>query len=227
MKLSNKILIGFFGFIFIYLTAAFTEIRLRGNPYFIDEANSITETAAFTGVRQMVLEDLGRNIHVYGSDSPRIEILSREGNLLRKLNYKVSGDTLSLTKMEIEEKQAVKISVYVPQNGLSRITVNGARVHIEGLEQKELSIFQHAGWISVNNSKILDKLTLEASNKANFTLFYTDLKTLSLLIQNSQVTIYSPVGLVEGSMTDDAFLRVTGTEEIRFKKDGSSQLSIN
>lgn len=227
MKLSNKILIGFFGFIFIYMTAAFTEIRLRGTPNFIDNSNSLTETADFSGVRYMVFEDLGQNIHVYGSDQSRIEVRSMAGDLLQKLQYNISGDTLTLIKMEIDENQLVNISISVPKNTLKGMTVNGAGLSIDGLEQKELSIFQHAGWISMNNNKNLEKLTLEASNEANFTLANTDLKTLSLLIRNSEVQIHATVGLVEGSMMDNSFLRMKSAEEIRFKKDESSRLDLD
>ena len=67
MKLSNKILIGYFGFIFVYLSAAFTEIRFRGSLNQLDESIGIVETADLSGVTYLVLQDLDESITLIGS----------------------------------------------------------------------------------------------------------------------------------------------------------------
>ena len=134
MKLSNRILIGFFGFIFFYLAAAFTEIRFRGNLDQIDESNGIVESVDISGVTYLVLPDLDESITVIGSENPRIEIRSISGDLLQNLNYHVTGDTLVL--VELAKDQHLNLSVYVPKNTFTGMTVNGTTVIVKGLNQK-------------------------------------------------------------------------------------------
>src|SRR5689334_4481193 len=114
MKLSNKILIGFFGFIFLYLTAVFAELRLTGTSNILDDQNSIAETVALSGITHIVLNDLGKNIYVTGADRPRLEVRSASGDGLKKLQYAISGDTLTLLSLPKDTK-TMKVSIFVPQ----------------------------------------------------------------------------------------------------------------
>jgi hypothetical protein len=50
--------------------------------------------------------------------------------------------------------------------------------------------------------------------------------TLSLNLKDSEMEVWSQVGLVEGSMKDKSSLRLTHIEEITLKKDITSALSI-
>lgn len=226
MKLSNKILIGFFGFIFLYLTAVFAEVRFRGNLAVIDDSNSRAETVDISGVTHLILADLGKSINVIGSDQPRLEVRSISGDLLKKLKYNISGDTLTLSQLDLEKNMNIRISVYVPQNSFIGMTVNGASVKLEGLEQKVLSVFQNSGRISMDITNKVEKLYIEANNRANFYVSGTDLDTLSTLLDNSEVTIDSRVTLLKGSIKNNSYVRIGGTEEIQFKKDESSRLYL-
>src|SRR5688572_19543448 len=114
MKLSNKILIGFFGFIFIYLTAAFTEVRLKGTPNVIDDTNSIAETVDIPGIAYLILNDIDKNVNVIASDRAQLEVRSFSGDLLTKLKYKISDDTLTLSGLQSKGIKTIKISVFVP-----------------------------------------------------------------------------------------------------------------
>lgn len=227
MKLSNKILTGFFGVIFIYLTAAFTEVRFRGTPKLIGDSNSIAETVDISKVNYLILSDLERSIRVYESDNPRLEVRSLSGNLLKKVKYTIKGDTLSLSQPDLEDHERLRISVYVSSHSFKGLTANGTSIFIEGLDQQELTISQNASWVTINESNKLSKLQLKATNKANFTMTDNALDTLFVLIDESQVTIEAPVKLVEGSMANDSYLRLRGTSEIKFKKDETSRLYLD
>jgi hypothetical protein len=225
MKLSNKILLGFFGFAFIYLTAVFAEVRLRGTPNIIDDTNSIAQTVDISGVAYLVLQDLDKNIHVIASDHARLEVRSFSGDLLQRLKYHISGDTLTLSELQSEDMKTVKISVFVPNAGLKGMTVNGAVAIVKGLEQERLYISQNAGRIWMSGSRI-GKIHMEASGKSYLDVSATELDTLSAKIDNSEVLISSPVGLLEGSMENNSFLRMSRIDEIQFKKDESSRLNM-
>ena len=221
MKLSNKILIGFFGFAFIYLTAVFAEVRLRGTPNIINDSNSIAERVDISGVAYLVLRDLDYHVTVIGSDHPQLEVRSLAGDLLQRLNYKMSGDTLTLSDLQSQGRRPVKISAFVLKSGLKGILVNAADAVVKGLEQERLHISQSAGriWMSENT---IGKIHIEGSGKSYLNISATELDTLSATIDNSEVLISSPVGLLQGSLKNHSHLRVGDIDEIQLKKDETS-----
>jgi len=225
MKLSNKILIGFFGFIFLYLTAVFAEVRLRGTPNVIDDSNSIAETADITGVTYLVLQNLDETINIVGSDQPRLELRSFSGNLLPRLKYKISGDTLTLWDLPAEGMKMVRISVFVPKAGLKGMRVNDAVATVKGLQQEVLLISQNGGRIWMSENRI-ESVHLEASDKSYLDISAIGLDTVSAHIDSSEVVISSPLGLLKGSMKNHSFLRMNAVDEIQFKKDSTSRLNV-
>jgi hypothetical protein len=226
MKLSNKILFGFFGFIFIYLSAAFAELRMTGTPNVIDDKNSIAETVEIPNLAYVVLEDLAKDIHVVGSEDPELEVRSFSGDLLKNITYKVSNDTLILSDLPSEKRTNVKITLFVPKTGFKGITVNNSEVFIEGLRQQHLYISQNAGRIWLSDSKI-GKVRMNASNESHLDISETRLDTLSAELQASQVQLSSSsIKLLEGSMKQNSFMRLGDVGEIQFKKDESSKLNL-
>ena len=225
MKLSNKILIAFFGFAFIYLTAVFAEVRLRGTHNIINDTNSIAETVDISGVAYLVLQDLNKDVHVIGSDNPRLEVRSFSGDLLQRLKYKISGDTLTLWELQSQARETVMISIFVPKSSLKGIAVNAAEAIVKGLEQELLYISQNAGRISMSDNSI-DNIHMETSGKSYSRISATEIDTLSAKIDNSEVSISSPVGLLQGSMKNNSSLNLSDINQIQFKKDETSRLTM-
>lgn len=225
MNLSNKILIGFFGFAFIYLTAVFAEVRLRGTPNIINDSNSIAETVDISGISYVVLRDVDYRIEVIGSDHPKLEVRSITGDLLKELKHKISGDTLTLSEFKSADRKMVRISVFVPKASLKGITANAAEANVKGLNQELLYISQHAARIWMTGNKI-GKIHMSVSGKSHLDISATALDTLSAKIDNSEIFIYSPVGRLEGSMENNSFMRMGDIDEIEFSKDKSSRLDL-
>jgi hypothetical protein len=225
MKVSNKILLGFFGFLFVYLTAAFTEIRLTGTPNAISDSNSKAEVVDLSGIRYVVVEDVDRNVNIIQSDRLQLEVRSIDGNLLKDLTYQISGDTLKLIAFKSEVKRAIKITVHVPKESLRGIHTKSSVVIISGLEQARLQLSQRAGRIWMSNSK-LSNMEIDLSEGSFFNVSETDIDTLSANVDRSEAHVNSLVGFVRGSVTNESFLRLSGIREIQVKKDESSNLNI-
>jgi hypothetical protein len=226
MKLSNKILLGFFGLIFLYLTAAFVEIRLSGAPNVVNDKNSIAETVDIPGIAYLIINNLDRDIKVIGSDRPRLEVRSLSGDILKELKYRVSGDTLTLSGLQSEDTRTIRISLFVPETGLKGIAVNSSVATLEGLKQELLYISQNSGQIFIADNGI-GHVHLEVSGRGHLNITATPLDTLSAKIDNSEVLISSPVGVLNGSMENNAFLRMSRVDEIQLKKDESSSLNVH
>ncbi len=227
MKLSNKILIGFFGFIFVYMIAAFTEIRFRGNLNHLDESSSIVETTDVSGFTYLVLQDLDESVTLVGSEQPGIEVRSISGDLLKNLEYTLRGDTLELVQLKLADDEHLNLIVYVPNNSFIGMAVNGANVVVKGLDQKQLTITQNGGRIRFVEDNKLEKLSIQASENGNLNFAGTKLDTLSVLLNNSNIVIESGAIRVEGTMTNESYLRMRHVDDIEFKKDGTSRLYLN
>lgn len=224
MKLSNKILIAFFGFIFIYLTAVFAEIRLRGTPNIIDDTRSIAETMDISGVEYLVLQNLDHPINVIGSDQARLEIRSLQGELLQSVKYNISGDTLTLSQLPSDIK-AIKISVFVHKVRLKGVTVDSAMAIVTGLDRDALYISQNNGRIRISDSRV-SKIQIESSGNSQFDVSATGMDTVLANIEESRVVISSPVKHLEGSMQNNSYMQVDDIGEIEVKKDESSKLHM-
>ena len=225
MKLSNKILIGVFGFIFLYLTAAFAELRMTGIPNIIDESNSIAETVDIAGVTHFKINDIDKDINIIGSDKAQLEVLSFSGDVLKKLTYKISGDTLTLSGLQSEGIKTMKISVFIPKSGLKGITVNNSTVNILHLHSDLLDIVQNAGNIWMSDSEI-GNMNLSLANCV-LEISGSTVDSLSAKSENSRVNIYSSVRVVQGSIADETIMYITDLEEIQMKKDKTSVLRVN
>lgn len=227
MKLSNKILIGFFGFILLYMIAAFTELRIKGDVTVFTEQNSLTETEAIPDVSYLIFSDFERSITILGSDKPRIEVRSTTGDLLQHLKHEISCDTLFIKKSDYLMEQRLTLFIYVPRSGLKEIISTGTGVTISDLNQDLLSIHQSDGWIKMKNTNRLGKIKLEAQNSAYFEFTDGEVDTLYAMVDSSQVTVRTPLKRIEGSMKLKSYISVGDVEEIQFKKDKSSQLYFN
>ena len=225
MKLSNKILLGFFGFIFLYLTAAFAELRFGGTSRVMDEKNTISETVDLSGVSYLIVNNIGRDIRVSASDRPRLEVLSLGGDVLKALQYEVSGDTLTFSGAPSEDTR-MRISIFVPKTAFKGITANNSvAVTLEGLEQENLHVSQNSGRLSMSGSKIAN-IQVDLSNHSFFEMHATNVDTLSLKIDDSHLTISSPIGFLNGSIRNKAFLQLHDIAEIQLKKDESSRVNM-
>jgi len=225
MKLSNKILLAFFGFLFLYLTAAFTEIRLTGTPNMVNENNSKAEVVDLPGIHYIVVNDLGRNVTIVQSDRFKVEVRSISGNLLKDLKYEITGDTLKLLSFKPEDDEAYKVTVLVPKDGLKGIGVKATLAIVSGLEQAQLHLTQNDARIWMSNSKI-SNMEMSLANGSYINISQTEIDSLSVRANGSEATINSQVGLVEGSLTNGSFLRLSGFHEIQIRKDESSNLNM-
>lgn len=226
MKLSNKILLGFFGFIFLYLNAAFTEIRLTGSPNTINDENSIAEKIDFSAINYLFLNGVNKEVNVIGSDQSSLEVRSISGDLLKKVKYVVSGDTLTLSGIDAGDIQAFKITVFVPSARFKAINANSAEAHIKGLHTQVLNIYQKKGRIYMSDCHIERvELGLEA---AYLNISEASVDTVSLTLETSTVNIYSPLMRLQGSLHNQSFLEhLSNVEEIHLKKDESSKLNVH
>lgn len=227
MKLSNKILIGLFSFLFLYMIVAFTEMRFKGDLNQLNRSNSISETVDIPRVNYIKLLNLDQHITILGADTTKIDIRSVAGDVLQYLNYDVIGDTLIIKSIELESKKAAHLYIYVSKSRFRGLSTSNSGVNIGNLQLETLDIDQIGGWVRMSDSNKIGQLNLNAQNSAYFNFLKGKIDTLNTTIDFSQVSVTLPMKLVKGSMKNASHLQLRGTTEIQFKKDENSKLILN
>lgn len=224
MKLSDKVLLGFFCFIFIYLNAAFIEVRMSGTRNSIDDNSGRAESVDIRALSYVVLNDLHHNINITGADRNRLEVRSLSGDLLKDFRYEISGDTLKLSQANSTIKEPVRVLLFV-SGGLKGISVKSSEAVFRNVRLEHLHVLENSGHVWISGSSI-PNIDLDLSNGSSFDIAGPGLDTLSLRINRSNVNVPSSVEVVRGSMENDSFLLVSEPGEIHLKKDKTSRLSL-
>ena len=226
MKLSNKILIGFFTAISLYMITAFTEVRFKGDYNRLDHDNAKVESIPLNAIKYLVVSDLEKRISIRSSDEPRIELRSVAGDMLSILEYDFKEDTLTLKKLNLVEDVHFDFILYIPKKGFGGLDVKDSYVNMMDLDQPSLSLIQSGGRVVMEQNVTIGRLTITASSKAEFDDFDLEVDTVVLEMDDANVELRSRVNRLEGFMVNDSWLSVRGVNDIAFKKDVSSSMRI-
>ncbi|MEM7110526.1 MAG: hypothetical protein AAF519_20020 [Bacteroidota bacterium] len=221
MKLSNKILIGFFGFIFLYMTAAFTEMRFKGDLNRIGEHDGIMETTELSAIGYVKMSDLIQRVTVTSADNPGIEVKSKTGQALQSLNYEVVGDTLIINSFDLNKGEPAAITLLLNGNGLRGLEVRDTHVTLKKMVIDSLVVSQSGGHVWFDKMNRIDQLNIKVEDAAELYV-YTGLDLLNVNAINSHVVIQSDIGILSGRISRQTQLVASGPEEVRLKRDSSS-----
>src|SRR5690606_37364376 len=105
-----------------------------------------------------------QTVIIVGSDKASLELHSSSGDLLQKLEYNVSGDTLTLGKLDSEPDRTIWITVHMPIDSLKGLIARNADVNIVKLDQDVLHVSQSQGTVNMHDGNRIGTLNLEASN---------------------------------------------------------------
>ncbi|MEP1097318.1 MAG: hypothetical protein ABJG78_19535 [Cyclobacteriaceae bacterium] len=225
MNISTKILMGFFGTAFVYMSAVFIEIRLAGEDDDLHGKDTKIESVPIDNINYVVIADLGQRIYLKSSGTPGLEFRSRSGGLASRLTYEINGDTLNIKELNLEENTNLELTLLVPKE-LIGIEANSASVYLSDLEQSTLSIIQSGGRIVLREDVKVGKLNILAKESAEFDVFGSEIDTVALDSDNSEIELRTYIGRLEGSMKNDSYLYVENTDDISFKKDEDSSLRL-
>lgn len=225
MKLSNKILIGFFSFVFVYMTLAFTEIRFRGDLNRIDEHSGIAETQDISNIRFIDIVDIDHQVAISGADQPRIEVKSASGQALKNLRYEINGDTLSLKELVLEKNETARVTVYVTDQQLRGLRMKDTRVTLRSLEQKYLSVIQKGGQLWLDKKNRLSQISITSEVDARVYI-YTELDELNVEASSTEIVMQGDLKKLTGRLASRSLLVANGMDDIQLSKDKSSRIQL-
>lgn len=229
MKLSNKILIGFFGFILVYMIVAFTEVRLNGTPTNSIYNSGEIDTINLPEVNYINFHNVNTNFTISSSSEvpPRIEVWSQKGGAASRVKYNIKNDTLNILSVAEGEDDLYQLKISLKPNQLKGLDMADSRVSLVDLEQDSLDISQKNGYFYISNSPAIKHIKIDATPSSSADLNNLDLETAIIISDDASIRVNSEVKHIQGSLKNGSYLYVQSVEDIQFKKDNSSRLNIN
>ena len=208
--------------IVLYFSMAFIELRIKGDYKHTDV---VTDSAALPAFNHLVLKGLDQRIYLEFAANPGIETTARRENALSGLHYEIQGDTLVLDDLGLSADDQGAFTVHVT-NSLRSIASVSSYYSIGNLRLDSLTIYQSGGRVWINQMSDMDQLVLKVADGAEFDTFEGSIKHLKLSIDDGNVELRSPVGVLTGSMENGAYLSVPSVSDFHFKKDDSSSMRM-
>ncbi len=225
MKLSDKILLGFFGSIFLYMTMAFIEVRVRGDYNRISLDNAKAEEVKINGPVYIVSSGLGKRISLKSDKNSRIEVLSLSGDLLEDLDYIEKGDSLILNSFDIPNDANCRLNIYVDGDRLKFVSADESNITFSDLKFDSLKIELTGGRIGLDDGFEARYMAIIAKQEAQLYANDVSLFDVNLDVDDSEVQLRSSINLLKGSIVNGSRLIVKSVNQFDLKKDDSSKLN--
>lgn len=231
MKLSNKILIGFFSIGMLYTFAVMLEVRLYGKYTFWRDGeirgDIITETRSIDHPKFLSLTGNRRYVKIVQSDNPRVEIQSLDGNLLSQISIAEEADTLTIDYASFSPKDMYTMVVYLPAQDTLDLATTAAFLRLDSINLAQLNVQQAGGNIRLAEDSEVTKLAINATDTARFDV--TDSRVDSIQVgldKRSVVSILSEVKHLSGTLIQKSLLVAEEPRKIQVSRDDSSSIRI-
>ena len=230
MKLSNKILIGFFSTILLYTFMVMLEVRLYGKQTLWDgnqvASDVITESQPLNNPAFLDVTGGKGFIRVAQSDQPRVEMQSYTGNLLEQITFEEDEDTLRINTTDFDPDVRYRLSIYVNQKDTLKINADKAILSISELIIKQLEINQMGGRINVTDSSQVANLMLTAADTARFEADASIVERVQINSSNSRVLILTSPKELIGSLTNESLLLTENPLKVQVERDTTSIIRV-
>ena len=218
MKLSNKILLGFFGSVILYTLLAAGEIRLNGSLRSENNEGFLLKSTEVSSFKHLVINDSDINISVNQSDTNRIEVRGNNENTSFKVPYRFSGDSLIIDSIRQNVTGELMISIYL-NNRLQSINSNSTRTYIRNFNCDSLTVVASDNYLSFRDENEIQYLRLISKKGANVYLFTELVKTLDVQIDEATVTVRKELPDISAELVNGAVLSTKAPDNLRLKKE--------
>ncbi len=217
MKTSNRLLLGLLLTIVAYVSAAFVELRVRGDN------NSMafnTESVAIPDFKYLVFENLEQRLYISTADQPMISARSHQTPKLDGINYEIQGDTLRIVSLGTSDKH-VDFTVHASGRFTALLSISSS-FQLDDVSMDSLTIDQRAGRGVLTKSSRFKHLKLNVTEGGEFDTFQTSVLSVELDMNEGDVEFRSPIRKLRGSMINNSYLSAGGVQDLAFEKDQSS-----
>lgn len=226
MKLSNKILLGFFGTVILYTLIAAGEIRFKGVLRSENKEGFLVESIAIDSHKHLIIRNSNIDISVNQSETTRMEIRSYNEEKHLKISYQTSGDTLIINSVNpTEESETTIINVYL-DNRLQSITSKAIRTYVRNFKSDSLTVIASENYLSFDDDNEIQHLQLTGQEGASVYLLSDQVNSLDLLIDDATVTVIKELAEINAELINGAVLTSKAPDNLQFKKERNCKVMM-
>ena len=222
MKTSNRIILITMAVLVFYFSAAFVELRLKGD---YGHRKTQTEKQVIPDFKHLQFTAIDQHINIRYSDTASFELNGERDFSFEAIEYELKGDTLILHDLGGANDDQEYLVINTNSN-LKSIKSVGSRYTIRDLQTDSLVINIRGGRGAISDCPKVDHLDLEATWNAEFDVFETPFESVNLMIRQSNVELRSEVRSLTGQMSERSYLGLYDVQNFQFQKDESSNLRM-
>ena len=228
MKTSKIIFIALLSTIALIILAAIINVRLTGerDGNFKDEFKTRIQLSQI----KVLIIITNNNLELVQSDSAYFEITTMKDSIVPKLEYSITGDTLKIEDQMVKTGRGAWVSIHV-NDQLNQIILKKSYLNLFNFQISQLSVDLDQSNLNViqqNDKKnSFQRLNIIARNNSQFDATDIKIDSLQVEIYHSEISLWSTINNLRGSIADSSRLSVRQPYEITLKRDSSSNLNIN
>lgn len=215
-------MLGLLGVIVLYTSAAFVELRLKGDH---NRRSTYTDSTSLPSYRHLVVKDLDQRVILNISDSPMIKSKAVRDNPLAALDYDLIGDTLIINDLGLRENDQGDFTIYaLPE--LTSITSISSYLSMYRFDIDSLTINQSGGGMTIYNSRGLQYLDLTLIEGGTFDISDIPIEDVNVTVDEGEARLRSDIHTIRGNVKNRSSLTLNEVRDIQLSKDETSTIRM-
>ncbi|NME72814.1 hypothetical protein [Flammeovirga aprica] len=220
MKKSNIYLIALLSSVTLFIITGAIVSVARGKKVNV-ENSSVQKMSAYSSLS---IQNTNYYVSISSSDDFEFKVYFKEDVQPVEFPYELKGDTLILAEIPAELKDKIKrLQVKLPLEELN-IEATSSKFGFDHFNGSTLKLDLDNTEASIYSETALSKLEIKGINHSNF---HSRVKcdSLKLDIEKSEFNNWSSTKVVEGKISNKAFVTINNPGDANLSKDSSSKIN--
>jgi len=229
MKTSKIIFISLLSTIAIMILATSIDIRIHGRRNNGKQSDFKVNKQILPVFKSLRVYN-SMNVTLVQNDSSYLEVFCRKDSIATKVNYKIIGDTLTVSDFEKTNYRNVSVTIHATDS-LHRIQLKNSNISIDRIGRGKLFFALDHSELWLNQDTLVKSffpvLEIVAANHSRINSSDFRIDSIGLNLQNSEANLEMKAGKISGTLSDSSKIYVRQPEEISLKKDATSRINVN
>ena len=229
MKTSKIIYISLLGTIAVLILASVVDLRMNSRRNDGSQSDFKVNKQILPLFKALRVHN-SMNITLVQNDSAYFEVSYLKDSITPKVNYTISGDTLTISDFEKTNHRNVSVTIHATDS-LRSIQLKKSNMRIERIGSGKLFFALDESEIWLNQDTLVKTafqvLDIVAKNHSRINSSEFMIDSLGLVLQNSEAYLEIKANKISGILSDSSRIFVRQPSEISLKKDETSKIHVN